>query len=151
MLFVSLVPIRILVSFKRKRMHNPPLILIADDDVGYQEILSTKLKRSGYLVAEAHDGAEAVEKAELLTPDLILMDINMPKESGTEALLDLVKNPETRNLKIIFMTNMNAPWPAVKQEHDGSLAKDLGAADFINKAEDLDVIAQKVREVLTVK
>jgi CheY-like chemotaxis protein len=51
-------------------MRNIPLILVADDDVGFQEILATKLKRNGFLVAEAHDGAETVEKAKNLLPDL---------------------------------------------------------------------------------
>jgi two-component system sensor histidine kinase/response regulator len=128
-------------------MHNPPVILVADDDVGFQEIVGTKLKRNGFLVAEAHDGAEAVEKAELLHPDLILMDINMPGESGTEAVLDLVQNTETKNVKVVFLTNQADPWPAVKGEV-AKIAKELGATDFINKSDDLDEIAEKVKGFL---
>ncbi len=130
-------------------MHNPPVILIADDDVGFQEIIGTKLKRNGFLVAEAHDGAETVEKAANLRPDLILMDINMPGESGTEAVLDLMQNPETKNLKVVFLTNQADPWPALKTETK-KVAHDLGATDFINKTEDLGDILEKVKGYLTV-
>ena len=130
-------------------MHNPPVILVADDDAGFQEIVGTKLKRNGFLIAEAHDGAETVEKATNLHPDLILMDINMPGESGTEAVLDLMQNPETKNLKVVFLTSQADPWPAVKAETK-KVAHELGATDFINKTEDLDVIVEKVKEYLAV-
>ncbi len=116
-------------------MRDAPLILIADDDAGFQEIVSTKLKRSGFLVAEAHDGKEAVEKTKNLKPDLILMDLNMPGESGTEAVLDIKKDPETKDVKIVFLTSQADPWPALKTDAP-HVAHAIGAADFINKSED---------------
>lgn len=128
-------------------MHSPPIILIADDDVGFQEIIATKLKRLGFLVAETYDGREAVDKATLLHPDLILMDIRMPNESGTEAVLDLMQNPETKNIKIIFLTNLKDPWPDVKADVQ-KVAKELGATDFINKTDDLDQIGEKIKALL---
>ncbi len=128
-------------------MRTAPLILVVDDDPGFQEIIASKLKRSGFLIAEAHDGLEAIDKAVNLHPDLILMDINMPGENGTEAVLDLVKNPETKDVKIAFLTSQADPWPAAKGGAEG-LAKELGARQFINKSEDLDEIASKVKEIL---
>lgn len=128
-------------------MRAQPLILIADDDAGFQEIISAKLKRKGFLVAEAHDGAEAVEKAENLHPDLILMDINMPSETGTEAVLDLMKNPETKDIKIAFLTSLDKPWPGLKGEEE-KVAKELGAQEFISKTEDLDEIGEKIKSML---
>ncbi|MEK7554977.1 MAG: response regulator [Patescibacteria group bacterium] len=128
-------------------MRSSPLILVVDDDPGFQEIISSKLKRSSFLVAEAHDGKEAVDKAVNLHPDLILMDINMPGENGTEAVLDLEANPETKDIKIVFLTSQENPWPAAKGGAEG-LAKELGARKFINKSEDLDEIASKVKEIL---
>ena len=128
-------------------MRSSPLILVADDDSGFQEIIAAKLKRSGFLLAEAHDGIEAVEKATNLHPDLILMDINMPGENGTEAVLDLEKNPETKDIKIAFLTSQSDPWPKAKGGAEG-LAKEIGAKKFINKSEDLDEIADKVKELL---
>ena len=128
-------------------MRNAPLILIADDELGFLEILGAKLKRNGFLIAEAHDGKEAVEKALNLKPELIVMDINMPNENGTEAVLDIVRNPETKNAKIIFFTSMKDPWPAFKKDSP-QVAKELGAAEFLNKSEDLDKIVEKVKNLL---
>ncbi len=128
-------------------MRSQPLILITDDDVGFQEIVGAKLKRSGFLVAEAHDGREGAEKAANLHPDLILMDINMPGENGTEAVLDIIANPETKNTKVVFLTSQTDPWPAFKTAAP-KVAAELGAADFINKSEDLERVVEKVRKFL---
>lgn len=133
-------------------MRNQPLILIVDDDPGFLEIASTKLKRNGFLVAEAHDGAEAVEKAVNLKPDLILMDVNMPNENGTEAVLDILESPETKGIKVAFLTNQSEPWPAFKgrqiQGETAEVAKELGAVDFFNKSDDLDKMTEGVKEIL---
>lgn len=131
-------------------MRSNPLILIADDDLGFLEIVCTALKRNGFLVAEAHDGTEAVQKAVNLHPDLILMDINMPGEGGTEAILDLKKNPESKDIKVIFLTSETEPWPAFKKGKDeaSEVAKELGATEFLNKTKDLDKIIEKVKESL---
>jgi len=128
-------------------MRSTPLILIADDEPGFQEIIASKLKRNGFLIAEAHSGSEAVEKAANLRPDLILMDVNMPGENGTEAVLDLLKNPDTKDIKIVFLTTMNEPWPGVKSDVQ-KFAHEIGAAGYINKTEDLEIIAEKVRAAL---
>jgi CheY-like chemotaxis protein len=136
-------------------MHNPPVILIADDDHGFQEIIGTKLKRNGFLVAEAHDGKEAVEKADNLEPDLILMDINMPGESGTEAVLDIKKNIANKDVKILFLTSETNPWPALKKDGEEAqknenkeVASELGASNFISKSEDVSVIVDLVKQAL---
>ncbi len=128
-------------------MHNPPLVLIADDNSDFREILSTKLKQSGFWVAEAKDGAEAVLKAQSLQPDLIVMDIQMPNENGTEAVLDLKRNPVTKDTKIVFFTSLENPWPGIKAKNE-KFAEELGAAQFINKADDLDQMAKKIQEII---
>lgn len=128
-------------------MHNPPLILIADDSPDFQEIVSAKLKASGFWVAIAKDGKEAVERATTLHPDLIIMDINMPNENGTEAVLDITRNPDTKDIKIVFFTSLIDPWPAIKGKNE-KLAEELGAAQFLNKSEDLDAMVKKIKELL---
>ena len=125
-------------------MHKPPVILIADDDLGFQEIVGMKLKRTGFIVAEAHDGKEAVEKAVNLCPDLIVMDINMPNENGTEAVLDIKCNDATKDIKIVFFSSEEDPWPGLKGEKSHS-AIDIGAKDFIRKNDDLDVMVEKIK------
>lgn len=127
-------------------MRQPPLILIADDDADFREIVFTKLKDSGFAAAVAKDGKDAIEKAKTLLPDLILMDIKMPEENGTEAVIDLKNSPAGKNLKIIFFTNLDIPWPGIKDEE--KLARELGAVAFLRKAIDLDELVNKINEAL---
>ncbi len=128
-------------------MHTPPVILIADDSPDFRAILAEKLAASGFLVAEAADGAEAARKAVNLKPDLVIMDIMMPNENGTEAVLDIKRNFETKDIKIVFFTNLSDPWPGIKAKNP-QVAKELGAADFITKSDDLDAMVAKVRQLL---
>jgi CheY-like chemotaxis protein len=130
-------------------MHEPPLILIADDDADFLQILASKLKASGFWVAEASSGDDAVEKAENLVPDLIILDINMPRGNGTEALVDLKKSPTTQNIKTLFLSSLATPWPMIKKERP-EFSKELGAEDFIDKSEDLDKTVEKIKTTLGV-
>lgn len=128
-------------------MHNPPLVLIADDESDFREIISAKLTKSGYWVAQAKDGKEAVEKAQMLNPDLIVMDISMPNENGTEAVLDIKNNESTKNVRILFLSSMKTPWPAITRDRP-AFAKELGAVDFIDKGGDLDQAVAKIQAAL---
>jgi adenylate cyclase len=128
-------------------MREKPLILLVDDEEDFLEIISTKLGASGCDIAVAHSAAGAVYQAKQLQPDLILMDISMPGETGTDAALEIKQDPATKNIKIIFMSNMKDPWLRTTIPRD-ELAKQIGAEDFIDKATDLDVIAAKVRALL---
>ncbi len=129
-------------------MKNPPLILIADDDADFKDILSAKLLASGYQIAEASDGAEAITKAKSLVPDLIVMDIQMPNVNGTEAVLEIKHTPETKEVKIMFFSSLIYPWPGVKADNP-EFAKELGAVTFMRKSDDLDKIVATVKSLLT--
>lgn len=130
-------------------MQRPPLVLIVDDEPEFREIMSAKLKDRGYWVAEASDGTEAVRKAQALKPGLIIMDINMPNEGGTEAVLDLKNDPATKDAKIIFLSSMKQPWPGLKGGKDRpEIARFLGAADFIDKEDDVEVNVRKIESLL---
>lgn len=128
-------------------MREKPLILLVDDELNFLEIISTKLSASGLEVVVAHNAAEAIDAAQKISPDLILMDISMPGATGTDAALAIKQNPATRNVRIAFLSNMKDPWPATAAPKE-LLARQLGMEDFIDKAGDLDVIAAKVKEVL---
>jgi two-component system alkaline phosphatase synthesis response regulator PhoP len=128
-------------------MHNPALILLVDDEKDLLEIASIKLQASGYAVATAYNAREAIDAATKLHPDLILMDIRMPGESGTDAALEIKQTPELKDTKIVFLSSLKDPWPAVGGERD-NLAKELGMDDFIDKTGDLNVMVAKVKEVL---
>ena len=124
-----------------------PIILVVDDEESFLEIMSTKLRSSGFDVALAHNGGEAFTEASKLMPDLILMDINIPGGTGTDAALAIKQNPTTKGLKIAFLTSMQDPWPSVHGDKE-KLAQALGMEDFIQKTDDLDITVGKIREIL---
>ena len=124
-----------------------PLILLADDDKDFKEIISAKLLAEGFEIAEAANGAEAITKAKSLIPDLVVMDIQMPDVNGTEAVVDIKHTPETKDVKIVFFSSMNHPWPGAKDENP-EMAKALGAVTFLQKGQDLDSIVKKFKELV---
>jgi two-component system, cell cycle response regulator DivK len=79
-------------------------ILIADDKATSRELLRTVLERQGYAVTEAADGEEALQKAQTEAPDLILLDLQMPRRTGYEVLGELRKDPRHAELPIIALT-----------------------------------------------
>lgn len=79
-------------------------ILIVDDESAIIRLLSLRLKHNGYEIMEAQDGLECIEIASRELPDLILMDIQMPKCDGINAFDRLMKKDSTRNLPVLFMT-----------------------------------------------
>ncbi|MDP2629102.1 MAG: response regulator [Candidatus Harrisonbacteria bacterium] len=124
-----------------------PLILIADDDPDFKEILSAKLLAQGFEIAEANNGQEAITKAKSLIPDLIIMDIQMPDVNGTEAVLDIRRSPDLKDTRIVFFSNLVYPWPGVKGGNE-NFAKELGAVTFLKKGDDLDLILKKINDLL---
>jgi len=128
-------------------MREKPLILVVDDEHDLREIMSIKLGASGFDAIVAADAKEAVATARNTHPDLILMDINMPGESGTDAALEIKQDPGMKDIKIAFLSNVKDPWPTTTPDRN-ALAKSLGMEDFIDKTEDLDITVSKVREIL---
>ncbi|OGY96287.1 MAG: hypothetical protein A2122_01550 [Candidatus Liptonbacteria bacterium GWB1_49_6] len=129
-------------------MREKPLFLIVDDEKDFLEIMTAKFQSAGFDVAVAHNGTEAVKAAKELLPDLVLMDIHMPNETGTDVALTIKQDPATRNLKIAFLTSLKDPWPAMTGEKE-KVARELGMDDFLEKGEDLEVLVQKAKEILS--
>lgn len=128
-------------------MRDKPLILVVDDEPNLLEIISTKLSTSGFEAVVAYNGKEAIEAATKLRPDLVLMDIHMPGETGTDAALVIKQNPDTKDIRIAFLSNMKDPWPTVMADKK-DITKEMGMEGFIDKTADLDVIVARVREIL---
>lgn len=80
------------------------LVLVVDDHTQNRRVLSRRLERRGYEVAQAGDGGEAVEMAKSLLPDCILMDLSMPTVSGFAALEQIRANPQTASIPAIALT-----------------------------------------------
>lgn len=79
-------------------------ILVVDDEKKIRELLQLRLSSAGYQVIEAQHGEEGVEQAKKHLPDLILMDVMMPRMDGPEAVRRLEEDPKTEKIPIIFLT-----------------------------------------------
>lgn len=83
-------------------------VLIVEDDHFYQKIYKHKFEISNYEVEVAGDGEECLEKVKLFRPDIILMDIMMPKMDGFATLEQLKKDDELKNIPVIMLTNLSS-------------------------------------------
>lgn len=123
-------------------MPNQKTILIAEDDLSLQEMYRMRLEADGYKVTTASDGSEALESISQNKPDLILLDLIMPKLNGFDVLNNLKKNPETKDIPIIVLT-------ALIQEVTKAKSLMSGADDYLMKSEVTPAeVAKKVKEVL---
>ena len=103
-----------------------PKILLVDDDPDIIELLAYNLSKEGYETASANDGIEAVEVAKIFKPDLILLDVMMPRQDGIETARQIRQLPEFRDTYILFLT-------ARAEEYTEVAAFDVGADDYIVK------------------
>lgn len=118
-------------------------ILIAEDQIDNREILARRLERKGHELHLAENGAEAVEMAPKVMPDLVLMDVSMPIMSGVEATRMLKQSPETANIPVIVLTAHALPSVRVECEAagcDGFATKPL---DFPALLEAIDQVMAK--------
>lgn len=128
-------------------MANPSLILVVDDDPNFLEIFSVKLSSQGFGVETARDGEEGVMKAKKLLPDLVLMDVQMPKMSGIEALIKLKDDKKTEKIPVLFLTALGDPRMEI-QEINRRLSREIGAMGYLKKGDDLDTLVEYVKAFL---
>jgi DNA-binding response OmpR family regulator len=108
-------------------MH-PKRILLVEDDDALANVYQMRLQTEGFDVRRVANGEDALAAAISYKPDLVLLDVMMPKVSGFD-VLDIIRNtPETANLKVIMLT-------ALSQESDKERAQSLGADDFMVKSQ----------------
>lgn len=101
-------------------------VLVVDDEEPILELLKYNLEKSGYEVKIAQDGAKAVDIAKKFVPDLVLLDIMMPKMDGVETCRQLRDLPELQKTFVVFLT-------ARSEEYSEVAAFDIGADDYITK------------------
>jgi two-component system, cell cycle response regulator DivK len=121
-----------------------PMVLIVDDAPDNRDIYNDFLTFSGYRVAEATNGEEAVELATELLPDVILMDLSLPGMDGWEATRRIKKNDRTKHIPIVALTGH-----ALEGHEKG--AKDAGCDGFIAKPCPPDVLEAELRRMLEPK
>jgi two-component system alkaline phosphatase synthesis response regulator PhoP len=115
-------------------------ILIADDEPDILEIISYNLKIEGYEVVTAKDGEDALQKAKLTKPDLIILDIMMPNKNGMEVCKILRAQPAFHETLIIFLTALNDELSHVR-------GLEYGADDYISKPVSPKVLVTKVNSL----
>ena len=116
------------------------LLLVEDNELN-RDMLSRRLKRKGYDVLIAVDGAEGVEIATAESPDLVLMDISLPVLDGWEATRQLRAAPETRGIPVIALT-------AHAMAGDRQKALDAGCDDYDTKPVELRRLLEKIQALL---
>ncbi len=112
-------------------------VLVADDDRGSREFLRIALDESGHSVLTAEDGIVALEQALHASPDVILLDITMPKMNGIEVCRQLRQDPRTAHVPILIITGLAS-------QSDRLAAIEAGANDFLNKPVSLDELRLRV-------
>lgn len=119
-------------------------ILIADDNIQNCELLEAYLSDEPYEIVMAYDGQEALNKVREFDPDLILLDIMMPKLSGYEVCQRIRKDPSTRSIPILMVTALNEMGDIEKAVH-------AGADDFLTKPINRIELSLRVRSLLKVR
>lgn len=112
-------------------------ILLVEDDIALSAVYRSRLEIEGFDVREANNGEDALSATVEYRPDLILLDVMMPKISGFD-VLDILRNtPETANVRIIMLT-------ALSQPKDKERAESLGVDDYLVKSQVVigDVVAR---------
>jgi adenylate cyclase len=125
-------------------MNDPPLILVVDDNATNRDILTTRLEAHGYHPLEAADGEEALALARERLPDLILLDVMMPKIDGIEVCRQLKADASLPFMPIILVT-------AKTDTRDVVAGLDAGADEYLTKPIDQGALVARVRSVLRLK
>src|SRR5215208_6731078 len=125
-------------------MRDVPLILAVDDTPQNLDLLTRRLQSQGYEVATAADGVEALARVADLVPDLILLDIMMPKLDGIETVRRLKADAAYRHIPVILVTAKSDPRDVVE-------GLDAGGDDYLTKPIDRAALLARVRSMLRIK
>lgn len=115
-----------------------PHILIVEDDKSLSDVLAYNLDQSGYRVSIARDGQNGLHQAQVLIPDLVVLDLMLPVIDGLEVCRQLRGNPLTRDIIVIMLT-------AKSEEFDEVIGLSLGADDYIGKPFSLRVLQERIK------
>jgi DNA-binding response OmpR family regulator len=116
-------------------------ILIAEDERDIRDLITFTLTFGGYQVVAAANGEEALEKARSEIPDLILMDVRMPKMTGYEACQEMKKDDRIKHIPVVFLS-------AKGQDSEVATGLDVGAVEYILKPFSPDQLTVRVKELL---
>ena len=120
-------------------------ILLVEDDASLAAVYRARLELEGFDIKEVHNGEDALSAAVSYRPDLILLDVMMPKISGFD-VLDILRNtPDTTNVRVIMLT-------ALSQPKDKERAEKLGADDYlVNSQVVISDVVERIRHHLNLE
>jgi DNA-binding response OmpR family regulator len=117
-------------------------ILIAEDEPDIRELVAFMLRFAGYEVLAASNGEEAVQTASREIPDLVLMDVRMPRMTGYDACRLMKANPDLRDVPVVFLS-------AKGQESEIQSGLAAGAEEYLLKPFSPDELTNRVRTILS--
>ncbi len=117
-------------------------ILIAEDEPDIRELVAFMLRFAGYEVLAAANGEEALQTATREVPDLVLMDVRMPRMTGYDACRMMKANPELRDVPVVFLS-------AKGQESEIQSGLEAGAEEYLLKPFSPDELTNRVRSILS--
>jgi DNA-binding response OmpR family regulator len=142
----------VLDNARRRRHHSPEeatltrvtqglgRVLVVDDDEVIRRLIAVNLQLEGFAVATAVDGQDCLDKVTDIAPDVITLDVMMPRLDGWETAVQLRESPETAHIKVILIT-------ARAQEDDKIRGSTVGADAYLTKPFDPDEMIRVVREL----
>jgi DNA-binding response OmpR family regulator len=117
-------------------------ILIVEDEATLQKALAEFLTAEGFDVSSALDGEKGLELAKSEKPDLVILDIILPKKDGYEVLTEIKSGEDTKNIPVILLTNLESP-------EDIDKAFEKGASTYLVKSNyKLEEVVKKIKETL---
>ena len=125
-------------------MQTRSTVLVVDDSVTVRKVTSRLLERQGYNVQVAKDGIDAIETLQDLTPDLILLDIEMPRMDGFEVAMQVRHDPRLKNIPIIMITSRTG-------DKHRQRAFELGVNDYMGKPYQEAQLISKIQSFINIK
>ncbi len=123
-------------------MNSQKTILLVEDDVFLSSLLKTRLAGEGFVVTHVADGDAAIEALKTAKPDLIMLDIILPKKSGFEVMKIIQEDPQLYQSPIIIISNLG-------QESDIARGQELGAIEYFVKAKTpINELVERVKKYL---
>jgi DNA-binding response OmpR family regulator len=127
-------------------MSNDKLILVVDDDPDLVESVSMRLESEGFQVAKAYDGVEAWDRIKDERPQMLILDVMMPRKNGYELCNEIKKDDKFKDITVLLLTAVAEAVPHTTYTHmDG---KSTLADDYIPKPIDLDNLMEIVKDNL---
>jgi DNA-binding response OmpR family regulator len=131
---------------ERRGLMAAKYVLIVDDDPDLVETVSMMLESKGYEVGKAYDGIEGEESIKKRRPDVLVLDVMMPKKNGYELCKELKSNKWTEEIPVILLTAVGEAVPTTSYSHAEGMA--IEAEDFIPKPVDAATLVEAVERLL---